>query len=73
MSLRSFADRYVLESLEFLPEWNAWLGYQFENFIINNTNELFERLHLGGIPILSAAPYVKCGKKCETAFRSHRF
>ena len=61
--LEILADRYVLESLEFLPEWNAWLGYQFENLIINNANELFERLHLGGIPVLSAAPYMKRGKK----------
>ena len=67
--LEILADRYVLESLEFLPEWNAWLGYQFENLIVNNANELFERLHLGGIPILSAAPYVKRGKKCADGSR----
>lgn len=57
------ADRYALSSLELLPEWNTWLGYQFENLIVNNVNELFERLHLGGIPILSAAPYMKRGRK----------
>lgn len=57
------ADRYSVASLELLPEWNTWLGYQFENLIVNNANELFERLHLGGIPILSAAPYMKRGKK----------
>lgn len=57
------ADRYSVASLELLPEWNAWLGYQFENLVVNNANELFERLHLGGIPILSAAPYLKRGRK----------
>ena len=57
------ADRYSVTSLELLPEWNTWLGYQFENLVINNANELFEQLHLGGIPILSAAPYTKRGKK----------
>lgn len=57
------ADRYAVESLELLPEWNTWLGYQFENLIVNNANSLFEKLHLGGIPILSAAPYLKRGKK----------
>jgi len=57
------ADRYAVESLELLPEWNTWLGYQFENLVVNNANELFERLHLGGIPVLSAAPYMKRGKK----------
>ena len=57
------ADRYAVESLEYLPEWNAWLGYQFENLVVNNANELFERLHLGGIPVLSAAPYMKRGKR----------
>ena len=57
------ADRYSVTSLELLPEWNTWLGYQFENLVINNANELFDQLHLGGIPILSAAPYSKRGKK----------
>lgn len=57
------ADRYSVASLELLPEWNTWLGYQFENLVVNNANELFEQLHLGGIPILSAAPYMKRGKK----------
>ena len=57
------ADRYSVASLELLPEWNTWLGYQFENLVVNNANELFDQLHLGGIPILSAAPYAKRGKK----------
>ena len=57
------ADRYAVASLELLPEWNTWLGYQFENLVVNNANELFHWLHLDGIPILSAAPYMKRGKK----------
>lgn len=44
-------------SLENLPAWNAMLGLQFENLVLNNVHELLPFLHLEGKQILSAAPW----------------
>ncbi len=44
-------------SLENLPAWNAVLGLQFENLVLNNVHELLPFLHLEGKQILSAAPW----------------
>lgn len=44
-------------SVENLPAWNAVLGLQFENLVLNNVHELLPFLHLAGKQILSAAPY----------------
>lgn len=57
------ADRYAFESLDMLPGWDAMIGLQFENLVVNNANEIFKHLHFGNIPVLSAAPYLKRGKK----------
>ena len=57
------AGRYVFASLDMLPGWESTLGLQFENLVVNNVNELLPRIHFGGIPVLSAAPYVKRGKR----------
>ena len=57
------ADRYAFDTLEMLPCWDTILGLQFENLIVNNVNELLAPCHLDGIPILSAAPYLKRGRK----------
>ncbi|MBP5320896.1 MAG: AAA family ATPase [Kiritimatiellae bacterium] len=45
--------------LDGLPEWNAVMGLQFENLILNNLTGLLPRLHLAGVPVLSAAPFRK--------------
>ena len=45
--------------LEGLPEWNAVMGLQFENLVLNNASELYRQLHLEHIPVLSAAPFRK--------------
>ena len=45
--------------LEGLPEWNAVMGLQFENLVLNNVSELLPFLHLDHVPILSAAPFRK--------------
>ena len=55
-------------SLASLPEWNAIMGLQFENLIVNNAMSLIPYLHLGNSIVESAAPYrnarrsVKSGK-----------
>lgn len=45
--------------LEGLPEWNAVMGLQLENLILNNVQELYSLLHLEHIPVLSTAPFRK--------------
>lgn len=45
------------QSLEGLPGWDAILGLQFENLVLNNVVSLIPKLHLAGVQILSAAPY----------------
>ena len=47
--------RYV--SLTHLPEWNAIMGLQFENLVVNNVASLIPHLGLGNAIVTSAAPY----------------
>lgn len=44
-------------SLDQLPEWDAVLGLQFENLVLNNVPSLTRYLGLGCTPLLAAAPY----------------
>lgn len=44
-------------SLNMLPGWDAVMGLQFENLIVNNAMSLVPDLHLGGAIVESAAPY----------------
>ena len=53
------SDTYLFDSLESLPGWDAILGLQFENLVVNNFRELVSPLHLEGVPVLSAVPYEK--------------
>ena len=46
-------------SLEGLPEWDAVMGLQFENLILNNVGELLPFLRLEHVPVLSASPFRK--------------
>jgi AAA+ ATPase superfamily predicted ATPase len=48
---------YRFASLAALPDWNAVMGLQFENLIINNAMSLLPFLHVGNVVIESAAPY----------------
>ena len=48
---------YRLSSLANLPGWDAVMGLQFENLIVNHAMELVPQLHLGGSIVQSAAPY----------------
>lgn len=51
--------RYAFKSLETLENWNAILGLQFENLVVNNYGELIPLLHLNDVLLTSAAPYRK--------------
>lgn len=51
------AGGFRFVSLGTLPEWNAVMGLQFENLIVNNAMSLVPFLHLGNSIVESAAPY----------------
>ena len=48
---------YSFSSVDRLPGWDAIMGLQFENLIVNHAMELVPHLHLGGAIVQSAAPY----------------
>lgn len=50
---------FRFSGMEQLPGWNALLGLQFENLVLNNLPGLIERMGLSEVLILSAAPYRK--------------
>jgi len=56
---------YDFGRLERLPGWDAVMGLQFENLVVNNYRKLLPHLHLAGALVLSAAPYRKTGKRGE--------
>ena len=51
------AGAYRFVSLEALEGWDAIMGLQFENLVLNHYPALMEPLHLGNSLIESAAPY----------------
>ena len=52
-------------SLGSLPEWNAVMGLQFENLIVNNAMSLIPYLHIGNSIVESAAPYRNARRDAE--------
>jgi hypothetical protein len=48
---------YRFVSLSSLPDWNAVMGLQFENLIVNNAMEVVRFLGIGNSTVESAAPY----------------
>lgn len=48
---------YRYRSVETLPEWDAVMGLQFENLVVNNAMSLLPHLHTGNAIVESAAPY----------------
>ena len=50
---------YDFLSLETLEGWNAVMGLQFENLVVNNYGMLIPYLHLQNVLLTSAAPYRK--------------
>lgn len=55
------AGVYSFASLEVLPGWNAMMGLQFENLILNNLAAVIEALGLKGKIVTSAAPF-RCAR-----------
>jgi len=52
-------------SLGALPSWNAVMGLQFENLIVNNAMSLVPHLRLGNAIVESAAPYRNVRKDAD--------
>ena len=48
---------YRFTSLSALPDWNAVMGLQFENLVVNNAMEVVPFLGVGNSTVESAAPY----------------
>lgn len=61
VAIRSGLFRFC--SMEQLRGWDAQLGYQFENLILNHVGELLRCLGIERSLVLSAAPYVQRGTK----------
>ena len=59
------AGSFRFASLGTLPEWNAVMGLQFENLIVNNAMSLIPFLHLGNSIVESAAPYRNARRDAE--------
>ena len=51
------AGAYRFVSLDALEGWDAIMGLQFENLVLNHYPALMEHLHIGNSLIESAAPY----------------
>lgn len=51
------AGTFAFLSLSLLPGWEAMMGLQFENLVLNNLPEVLRALGLQGRLIVSAAPY----------------
>lgn len=58
------AGAYRFVSLEALDGWDAIMGLQFENLVLNHYPALLEPLHVGNSLIESAAPYSR-RRKCD--------
>ena len=52
---------FRFSSLEQMKGWDADLGFQFENLVLNHVTDLFPLLGLESSLVLSAAPYVQQG------------
>ena len=50
-------------SVSALPGWDAIMGLQFENLVLNNVSSLAPMIGLVGRNVESAAPYFRSGRK----------
>lgn len=60
---------YEFTSIEQLPGWNAIMGLQFENLIVNNSMQLVRHLGIGNAIVESAAPYRHLKRKGHDGVR----
>ena len=56
---------YEAVTLSNTAGWDARMGRQFETLVLNNFKALLPFLGLSGVGVLSAAPYLKRGRKGE--------
>lgn len=56
---------FSLSSPENMPGWDSMLGLQFETLVMNNFHAILPSLGLDRANVLSAAPYVRHGKRGE--------
>lgn len=54
---------FVFDGFDQFTDWNAVLGLQFENLVLNNYRELLKPLHFDRVMLESAAPYRKVGAR----------
>ncbi len=54
---------FSLASLDELEGWDAVMGLAFENLVVNNYRQLLPLLHLDGLVITSAGPYLRRAAK----------
>jgi AAA+ ATPase superfamily predicted ATPase len=50
---------YTIQDLFQIKNYHSFLGLQFENLILNNSQKLFELLHLAGTELVRFGPYVQ--------------
>ena len=50
-------ENYALKSLGSLPEWNAMMGLQFENLVLNSRRQLHELLRIDPQDIINENPF----------------
>ena len=60
---------YVFSSIEQLPGWDAIMGLQFENLVVNNSQQLVRLLGVGNAIVESAAPYRNSKRKGKGGVR----
>ncbi|MBP9726939.1 MAG: ATP-binding protein [Gammaproteobacteria bacterium] len=51
------AGFYEKSDISALPEWNAFLGLQFENLVLNNIKLVMEKLNIDPLSIVFFGPY----------------
>ncbi len=54
---------YSIASLRELEGWDSVMGLAFENLVANNYRYLLPHLHLEGLAITSAGPYLRQASK----------
>lgn len=52
-------DRFSDVGLSSLPGWNSIMGFQFENLVLNNRDQLLELLHIQPDQVVADNPFVQ--------------
>lgn len=50
---------FTLKALENLPNWETISGFQFENLVLNNLEEITKELNISPDSIINAAPFIQ--------------